>query len=146
MMMMLAHAAGTPTCVDTKETSMTTGTQLQSGFDSRLAESLSMLNLQLNESSDARKAFTADPTGVATAFLQEHGMEPPEMFHAHAIAAGETLPAEPDRATRERYVYIFRKSGLFEFKQVPGSPDGDDSIMANPRANCQCCNCCVMEV
>jgi hypothetical protein len=113
-------------------------------FDDKLATVLGELARSVMGSDENRDAFKANPTEVATKFLKQKGLAVPELFHAHAVENGSSLPAEPELATKDRYVYIYRKSGLFEFKQVPGSPEGDDSIMTNPQRACCCCNCCVI--
>lgn len=115
-------------------------------FDGRLASALGEYNHRLKNSSDERRSFEANATNSTKEFLRSKGIEIPELFHAHAIKLGDSLPSEPERATRDRYIYVYRQSGLFEFKIVPGSPDGNDSIMTKPTGACCCCNCCVMEI
>lgn len=103
----------------------------------------------LSTSPQARADLLADPTGAIKKLLSQQGVpipEPADEFHAHVIGAGDALPEEPDRATRERYIYVFHANGLFEFKVVPGSPTGDDGFMRSPKSACQCCNCCVLQV
>lgn len=115
-------------------------------FDSDLANALQEYNHSIKDSPREQQAFKTNPTSSTEEFLKSVGIEIPELFHAHAIEPGDALPSEPERATRDRYIYIFRESGLFEFKIVPGSPTGDDSIMTSPNRACCCCNCCVMEL
>jgi hypothetical protein len=102
----------------------------------------------LKGSKEVQALFSKDPTGYTRRLIVESGIDVPQEFHSHAIKVGAELPAEPKRATIDRYVYVFRSSGLFEFKIVPGSPTGDDSIMQAPPGSgaCCCCNCCVFEV
>ena len=117
-----------------------------SNFDNKLADTLQEYSRSMNDSEREKQSFKKDPTLSVKNFLESKGIEIPELFHAHFIQPGGELPSEPERATRERYIYIFRESGLFEFKIVPGSPTGDDSIMTSPQGACHCCNCCVIEV
>ena len=117
-----------------------------SGFDKELADALADFNESVRSSSDSKEKFKEDPTVSARSVLAARGIKVADCFHAHAIAIGESLPAEPDRATKDRFIYVFKDSGLFEFKIVPGSSTGDDSIMYDPKGACHCCNCCVLEV
>jgi len=102
----------------------------------------------MRKSPETIKALEKNPTNVIKNILLEKGVaiQNPELFHAHVIKVGEALPEEPLRATVDRYIYVFRPSGLFEFKIVPGTPDGDDSIMNGTQGACCCCNCCVLVV
>lgn len=117
-------------------------------FNNELASALAEFNDSLRGSADKKEAFVQNPTQSVKGFLVKKNIqvEDPQLFHAHAIKISEALPSEPQRATRDRYIYIFRASGLFEFKVVPGSPTGDDSFMVNPTGACACCNCCVIEI
>jgi hypothetical protein len=112
-------------------------------FNEPLAIGLQDLHRQLGVDRPLRDAFRGDPTGTARKFLRERGVqiEDPDTFHVHALRVGQSLPQEPQRATVDRYIYIFRETGLFEFKVVPGSPDGDDAFMSHPTGACACCNC-----
>ena len=112
-------------------------------FNSNLAAGLQALHAQVIADRSALASFLADPTGVAKAFLAQKAIEipDPETFHVHALKPGEDLPKEPQRATIDRYIYVFRESGLFEFKVVPGSPEGKDDFMYKPTGACACCNC-----
>ena len=85
--------------------------------------------------------FKSKPTESVIAFLKEKGIEVPEEFHAHAVHRNNPLPEEPWLAKCDRHIYICRENGLFEFKFVPGSPEGDDSILNGSRGACACCNC-----
>ncbi len=113
-------------------------------FNKSLAEGLERFNTEIRNKSIP--GFDRDPTAAAKSFLKDHHVEvpDPETFHVHVIKANEPLPQEPARATIDRYIYVYRESGLFEFKLVPGSPDGDDDMMKNPTGACACCNCCVL--
>lgn len=115
-------------------------------YDGDLAAALAQFSKVVREAETRRQEFRTDPTKSATEFLLSSDLTVPEMFHAHAIRIGDSLPSEPKRATIDRYIYIYRASGLFEFKIVPGSPSGDDSIMITPTGACCCCNCCVIEL
>jgi hypothetical protein len=118
------------------------------GFDERLADELKAFNQQVRSNKGTVQEFSDSPTKTVKAFLTQRGFEvpDPETFHAHVIKAGDSLPDEPLRATVERSIYVFRKSGLFEYKSVPGSPGADDDFMYNPTGACACCNCCVLEI
>jgi hypothetical protein len=115
-------------------------------FDSNLANVLQKFSASIRSSPQEASDFKKNPTSRAKAFLESAKLNIPYEFHAHAIGVGEALPAEPKNATRDRYIYVFRKSGMFEFKIVPGSPSGDDAIMTGRDGACCCCNCCVVEV
>jgi hypothetical protein len=117
-------------------------------FNRELAEAMGEFRISIIGNSIALDEFKRDPTGVLKAFLTD-GRVPiptPDMFHAHAIKIGEQLPQEPEHATCDRYIYVFRESGLFEFKVVPGGADGNDDLMINPQRACACCNCGCFEV
>lgn len=118
-------------------------------FNKDLAEAMQRYALRMRSSPALVQAFKSDPTGEVIKALQAESVaipEPADEFHAHAIQSGDELPEEPERATRDRYIYIFRESGLFEFKSVPGSSTGSDDFMRTPKGACQCCNCCVIVV
>ncbi len=115
-------------------------------FDENLAKALQEFSIQVKKSESEKSDFIENPTNKVVSFLKNKGIEIPDMFHSHAIHEGNPLPKEPDYATRERYIYIFRKSGIFEFKVVPGKPDGDDSIMVEGLRSCNCCICNAVEV
>jgi hypothetical protein len=116
-------------------------------FNEKLAETVKQFSATLSTSRDHIAEFEKHPTETIKTLLQEKGVtvSRPDLFHAHAIKIGDQLPSEPERATIDRYIYIFRASGLFEFKVVPGSKDGNDGVMSRAEACC-CCNCCVLEV
>jgi len=117
-------------------------------FNDDLATAVMSYCDSMRKSPEMIKALQDNPTAVIKNVLQKKNVqvEHPELFHAHVINDGESLPHEPLRATIDRYIYVFRPSGLFEFKVVPGSPDGDDSIMRTPGGACSCCNCCVLVI
>lgn len=117
-------------------------------FDVKLADELKAFNREVRSNKGTADTFRQNPTGTLKAYLENRRFEipDPETFHAHAINVGDTLPQEPQRATVERSIYVFRESGLFEYKSVPGSPDGNDDFMYNPTGACACCNCCVLEL
>lgn len=115
-------------------------------FNNDLASAVKAYSDSVRQSPEGIKVLESNPTATIKDVLQKAGVKvkDPDLFHAHVIKVGDALPDEPLRATVDRYIYIFRPSGLFEFKVVPGSPDGDDSIMSKPQGACQCCNCCVI--
>ena len=121
---------------------------MEFNFNNDLADAVTRFSDGLRKSPEKRTSFEDSPTETLKTFLRNQGVgiPDPDLFHAHAIKVGDQLPSEPDRATRDRFIYIFRSSGLFEFKVVPGSPTGDDNIMKNPTRACCCCNCCVVEL
>lgn len=121
---------------------------MQVQFDERLASALQEFVTRLRGDDGLRAQFIENPTAAATSFLQKKGATVPTTFHAHAVSRGNPLPEEPRLATVDRFIYIFRKDGLFEFKQVPGSPDGDDAVLSGlPHLGaCACCNCCAVEI
>jgi hypothetical protein len=117
-------------------------------FNEELADALKSFYADISSDGTKSKTFSARPTETVTKYLNNKGVTIPDpaTFHAHAIRVGGPLPVEPRRATIERYIYVFRKSGLFEFKIVPADPTGNDEFMLNPSGACECCNCCVCEV
>jgi len=128
--------------------SSTDGEQrVEIAFDKGLADGLKSYYAQMRSAAAMASAFKADPTTEVKKYLESRGVKipRPELFHAHAIGPGNPLPHEPERATIDRYIYIFRQNGLFEFKTVPGSPEGDDGVMSRAGACC-CCNCGCFEV
>lgn len=121
---------------------------MRMNFDLELASALQDIASKIHADKNIRATFASDPTEAVVSYLKQKGISIPEKFHAHAVHRGNPLPEEPLLATVDRYIYIFRKDGLFEFKQVPGSPDGNDAIMDAPLVSgaCACCNCCAIEV
>jgi hypothetical protein len=117
-----------------------------SNFDRSLAFVLQECYKEIKSSDSKVAEFKKSPTSILTQYLKSKGIDLPQGFHGHAIKAGDPLPEEPKRATVDRFVYIFRESGLFEFKMVPGARDGNDEIMNGSFGACSCCNCCLMEV
>lgn len=117
-------------------------------FNNDLASAVKAYSDSIRQSPEKIKALQSNPTATVNDVLQKAGVtvSDPKLFHAHVIKAGDVLPDEPLRATVDRYIYIFRPSGVFEFKVIPGSPDGDDSFMSKPNGACQCCNCCVIVI
>jgi hypothetical protein len=117
-------------------------------FNSDLAEGMRKFNELINAAPDQMERFKASPTETLKQFLSDRRVEipDPQTFHAHAINSSEPLPQEPERATIDRFIYVYRKSGVFEYKVVPGSKDGNDDIMINPTGACCCCNCGCFEV
>lgn len=118
-------------------------------FNHELAEAMQRYASKIRSSPELKSAFLADPTGELVKSLTRDNVEipdPKDEFHAHAIGKGDSLPEEPDRATRDRYIYVYRDTGLFEFKFVPGSSTGSDDFMRTPKGACHCCNCCVIVV
>lgn len=116
-------------------------------FDSNLASALQSFVDKLRSDVRLKTTFVQSPTETVVSHLEIMKVGIPKMFHAHAVHRGNPLPEEPRLATIERNVYIFRKDGLFEYKRVPGSPDGDDAVLTNIQLGaCACCNCCAVEV
>jgi len=120
---------------------------MEFAFNQKLAEAVREFSETLKTDRKKASDFKQHPTETIKEILTEKKITVPrpELFHAHAINVGEALPAEPEKATIDRYIYVFRESGLFEFKVVPGSPDGNDDVMERPMACC-CCACCVLEL
>lgn len=117
-------------------------------FNQELATGLSRFNTHLRADKGAGDQLRKDPTSTVKQYLTGIGVEipDPETFHVHIIGPGNPLPDEPERATIERYVYVFRADGMFEFRVVPGDPNGNDDIMVHPTGACCCCNCCAIEL
>ena len=117
-------------------------------FDDNLASALEDFVVHLRADAKVMEKFAKQPTETVVAHMRAKGARVPDMFHAHAVHRGNPLPEEPRLATTERYIYIFRKDGMFEFKRVPGSPHGDDAVLQSPAAMgaCACCNCCAVEI
>lgn len=117
-------------------------------FDITLAEALQKFNVSLRSDPEAMTRFKQHPTREVKAFLTASGVAipTPNWFHAHAIPHGGHLPREPKRAKVDRYIYFFRESGLFQYKQVPASPNGSNEFMENPKCACDCCSCVSIEM